>query len=95
MNKLDDLDVSIMKMLTTDSRRSDHSIAKKLQVTTNTVKNRIKNLMEERVLLGFETHLSATFFNGTHCWLSAQLYGTELEKKIVEELGKIDRANQL
>ena len=93
MDDLDDLDISILKMLTTNSRRSDHSIARKLQVTTNTVKNRIRNLMEEGVLLGFETHLSATFFNATHCWLSAQLYGSELEKKIVEELGKIDKVS--
>ncbi|MCZ2808904.1 MAG: winged helix-turn-helix transcriptional regulator, partial [Candidatus Bathyarchaeota archaeon] len=91
--ELDDLDISILKMLTTNSRMSDHSIAKKLQVTTNTVKNRIRNLMKEGVLQGFETHLSATFFNATHCWLSAQLYGNEPEGKIVEELGKIDKVS--
>jgi DNA-binding Lrp family transcriptional regulator len=93
VDNLDDLDISILKMLTTNSRRSDHSIAKKLQVTTNTVKNRIRNLMEEGVLLGFETHLSATFFNATHCWLSAQLYGSEPEEKIIEELSKIDKVS--
>ena len=93
MNELDDLDISILKLLTTNSRMSDHSIAKRLQVTTNTVKNRIRNLREESVLQGFETHLSATFFNATHCWLSAQLYGNEPEKKIVEELGKIDKVS--
>jgi len=49
--------------------------------------------MKEGVLLGFETHLSATFFNATHCWLSAQLYGSELQEKIVEELGKIDKVS--
>jgi DNA-binding Lrp family transcriptional regulator len=93
VNELDDLDISILKLLTTNSRMSDHSIAKKLQVTTNTVKNRIRNLREERVLLGFTTHLSATFFNATHCWLGAQLSGNEPEKKIVEELGKIDKVS--
>jgi len=93
VNKLDDLDISILKMLTINSRMSDHSIAKKLQVTTNTVKNRIRNLMREGVLQGFETHLSATFFNATHCWLAAQLYGNEPEGKIVEELGKIDKVS--
>jgi len=93
VNELDDLDTSILKLLTINSRMSDHSLAKKLQVTTNTVKNRIKNLKEEGVLLGFETHLSTTFFNATHCWLSAQLYGNEPEKKIVEELGKIDKVS--
>ena len=90
---MDDLDVFILKMLTTNSRMSDHSIAKKLQVTTNTVKNRIRHLVKEGVLQGFETHLSATFFNATHCWLSAQLYGNEPEEKIVEELGKIDKVS--
>jgi len=93
VDNLDDLDISILKMLTTNSRRSDHSIARKLQVTTNTVKNRIRNLIEEEVLFGFETHLSASFFNATHCWLSAQLYDSKLEEKIVEELGKIDKVS--
>jgi len=90
---LDDLDISILKMLTTNSRISDHGIAKRLQVTTNTVKNRIRNLMKEGVVQGFETHLSATFFNATHCWLGAQLSGNEPEGKIVEELGKIDKVS--
>jgi len=90
---LDDLDISILKMFTTNSRTSDHSIARKLQVTTNTVKNRIRNLTKEGVLQGFETHLSATFFNATHCWVSAQLYGNEPEGEIVEELGKIDKVS--
>jgi len=93
VDNLDDLDISILKMLTTNSRTSDHSIARKLQVTTNTVKNRVRNLMKEGVLLGFETHLSATFFNATHCWLSAQLYGSELQQKTVEEIGKIDKVS--
>jgi DNA-binding Lrp family transcriptional regulator len=93
VNELDDLDISILKMLTTNSRMSDHSIAKKLQVTTNTVKNRIRNLSREGVLQGFETHLSATFFNATHCWLAAQLYGNEPEGEIVEELGKVDKVS--
>jgi len=93
VNELDDLDISILKMLTTNSRMSDHSMAKMLQVTTNTVKNRIRKLMKEGVLQGFETHLSATFFNATHCWLSAQLYGNEPEGKIVEELGEIDKVS--
>jgi DNA-binding Lrp family transcriptional regulator len=79
--------------LTTNSRMSDHSIAKRLQVTTNTVKNRIRNLTKEGVLQGFETHLSATFFNATHCWVSAQLYGNKREEKIVEEVGKIDKVS--
>ena len=90
---LDDLDISILKMLTTNSRRSDHGIARKLNVTANTVKNRIRNLVEEGVLLGFETHLSATFFNATHCWLAAELSGSELEEKIIDEIGEIDKVN--
>lgn len=93
MFALDDLDISILKMLTTNSRMSDHSIAKKLQVTTNTVKNRIRNLMKEGVLQGFETHLSATFFNATHCWLAAQRYVGEPEEKIIKELGEIEKVS--
>jgi DNA-binding Lrp family transcriptional regulator len=90
---LDDLNISILKMLSANSRTSDHSIAKRLQVTTNTVKNRIRNLKTEGVLQGFETHLSATFFNATHCWLSAMLQGNEPEAKIVEEIGEIDKVS--
>jgi len=90
---LDDLDVSLLKLLTTNSRISDHSIARRLQVTTNTVKNRIRNLVKEGVLFGFETHLSATFFNATHCWLGAELYGSEPEEKIVHEIGEIEKVS--
>ena len=90
---MDDLDISILKTLTANSRMSDHSIAKRLQVTTNTVKNRIRKLREEGVLLGFETHLSATFFNATHCWLATELYDTEPEEKIIKELGEIERVS--
>ncbi len=93
MDDLDDLNISILKMLAANSRISDHSIAKRLQVTTNTVKNRIRNLKMDGVLQGFETHLSATFFNATHCWLSAQLQGNEPEAKIVEEIGEIDKVS--
>ncbi|MFQ5999612.1 MAG: Lrp/AsnC family transcriptional regulator, partial [Candidatus Bathyarchaeia archaeon] len=84
---------SILKLLTVNSRRSDHSIARKLQVTTNTVKNRIRKLVEEGVLLGFETHLSATFFNATHCWLGTELYSNEPEEKIVHEIGEIEKVS--
>ena len=90
---MDDLDISILKMLSTNSRMSDHSIAKRLQVTTNTVKNRIRKLKEEGVLLGFETHLSATFFNATHCWLATELYENESGEKIVKELGEIEKVS--
>jgi len=93
VSALDDLDISILKILTANSRSSDHSIAKKLQVTTNTVKNRIRNLMKEGVLQGFVTHLSATFFNATHCWLAAQLYVGEPEEKIIKELGEIEKVS--
>ena len=90
---MDDLDISILKILIINSRSSDHSIAKKLQVTTNTLKNRIRNLVNEGVLKGFETHLSATFFNATHCWLGAQLYSGDSEEKIVNELGEIEKVS--
>jgi DNA-binding Lrp family transcriptional regulator len=49
--------------------------------------------MEEGVLLGFETHLCATFFNATHCWLAAQLYSNEPGEKLVKEIGEIEKVN--
>ena len=72
---------------------SDHSMAKRLQVTTNTVKNRIRKLKEEGVLLGFETHLSATSFNATHCWSATELYGNEPEEEIIREIGEIEKVS--
>jgi len=68
-------------------------MAKRLQVTTNTVKNRIRKLKEEGVLLGFETHLSATSFNATHCWLAAELNKNETEEEIVKEIGEIEKVS--
>ncbi len=93
MCELDDLDISILKALSTNSRKSNHGIAKELQVTTNTVKNRIRKLVEDGVLLRFETHLSATFFNATHCWLAAQLHTGEPEDKIINELDEMAKVN--
>lgn len=93
MSALDDLDISILKMLTINSRMSDYSIAKRLKVTTNTVKNRIRNLKQEGVLLGFETHLSATFFNATHCWLAAELHDNGPREKIINELDEIEKVS--
>ncbi len=90
---MDDLDISILKVLSKNSRKSNHGIAKELQVTTNTVKNRIKKLVKDGVLLGFETHLSATFFNATHCWLAAQLHTGEPEEKIIKELAVVEKVN--
>ena len=51
--KIDELDVSIMRQLNEDARRSYREIAKALGVSIGTVSNRVKRLEGEGVIIGY------------------------------------------
>jgi DNA-binding Lrp family transcriptional regulator len=51
--KIDDLDIKIMKILAENARIPTLEIAKELNVTVITVKNRIKKLIKAKVITGF------------------------------------------
>ena len=50
---LDELDVSILRRLNTDARKSFRDIARELRVSISTVSNRVKRLEQEGVVLGY------------------------------------------
>lgn len=52
---LDPTDVEILKMLTFDSRTSYSTIASALEITVNTVKNRIRRILASKVIDNFLT----------------------------------------
>lgn len=47
-NGLDDLDRSILELLTLDARASNRELARKLDVSEGTVRNRLRKLLEKR-----------------------------------------------
>ena len=55
--KIDNLDLSILKLLVSDARIPTVEIAKKLNSTVTTVNTRIKRLVDLKVILGFTVEL--------------------------------------
>jgi len=50
---LDELDVSILRRLNQDARKSFRDIARELKVSISTVSNRVKRLESEGIILGY------------------------------------------
>jgi len=57
---LDDLDITILKALSQDARKSSREIAKQLGVATGTIYNRIKRLTDEGIIKGYTTILDTS-----------------------------------
>jgi DNA-binding Lrp family transcriptional regulator len=55
--EIDDLDYQILKLISKNARIPTSELAKKLKVTTDTVSNRLKNLIKKGVILGFRIRL--------------------------------------
>lgn len=53
LDKFDDIDLEIVKLLQTDSRLSYNKIARKLGISAGTAYNRIKNLEDKGVLKAY------------------------------------------
>ena len=52
-NRLDDLDVRILRLLNADARNSFRDISKEVDASISTVSNRIRRLEEEGVISGY------------------------------------------
>jgi len=57
-NHLDDLDVNIIVALSKNCRQSNQKLGNKLGVSYNTIKKRIQNLEEKKVIQSHRTHLN-------------------------------------
>jgi len=55
--RIDEFDIYILRILARNCRRSFKSIGLELDITTNTVKNRLKNLVDNKVLQRFVLHI--------------------------------------
>jgi|SRR3989344_2227725 len=51
--KIDDLDKNILKIISKNPLKNNHEIGKILKVDRNTVKNRIKKLIENKIIISF------------------------------------------
>jgi DNA-binding Lrp family transcriptional regulator len=60
--RIDENDIYILRILAKDCRISYRSIGLQLGITTNTVKTRIKNLIENKILLRFVIHINFAIF---------------------------------
>jgi DNA-binding Lrp family transcriptional regulator len=63
---VDDLDISILKMLRDDARLSFRNIGKELNLSTGTISQRVKRLTETGVIKKFTTIIDAEKV-GKHC----------------------------
>src|ERR671918_2198029 len=63
--RLDDTDLEILKILVHDCRTSYHSIGKTLNMSTNTAKTRVNNLISSKVIECFTTIVNLSVFGYT------------------------------
>lgn len=79
--KLDKLDFSIIKTLSKDALKSNVDLAHQLNVTANTIKNRIDNLKKNKVLLGFRLFINPTALGYKSHMLFLEITRLDLKKE--------------
>ncbi|MHA2212551.1 MAG: Lrp/AsnC family transcriptional regulator, partial [Candidatus Thorarchaeota archaeon] len=55
--KMDLLDKLLIMELSNDCRMSFSELARKHEVSVNTIKSRVDSLLERRIILGFDVHV--------------------------------------
>lgn len=71
--KLDELDLSILRCLQADARRSYRSLAQELGTTTPTVSARVKNLEALGLILGYHARVEPGIAGGTQHVVSVKV----------------------
>jgi DNA-binding Lrp family transcriptional regulator len=56
--RIDEYDIYILRILARNCRTSYRSVGLELGITTNTVKNRIRNLIDNKILLRYVIHIN-------------------------------------
>ena len=82
--KLDKLDLKILKLLNTNSRIEYSEMSRKLKLSANAIKYRIKNLEESGVIMGYT--ISANIRKLGYNWYNIQAKFIEEESKIKDFL---------
>jgi DNA-binding Lrp family transcriptional regulator len=85
---IDKIDYDILHILAANSRTPIIDIAAKLRLSSNTVKYRIKRLIDEGVILGFRTKINANLFGYQHYKIFLTLKDITKEKRdeLIREL---------
>jgi Lrp/AsnC family transcriptional regulator, leucine-responsive regulatory protein len=84
--EVDDLDVKVMQLLKDNARQSSLSIGQQLGVSYKTVQNRIKSLVERKILLGYRIFIRSEEFKPFIVLLSFKEYSKQKEQKLLTEL---------
>lgn len=83
--KIDDTDIKILSLLSQNARTPTIEIADKLKISANAVKNRIKKLIENKIILGFRAKLNEKLLGFHHhkIFLHLQNNTREKEKELI------------
>jgi DNA-binding Lrp family transcriptional regulator len=79
--RIDSIDIQIMKLLTKDCRLSYRAIALTLEITINTVKRRIKNLISRKIIEEFLVRVNLGAFGYSHIYNLILKHRGNIEKK--------------
>ncbi len=79
--RIDSTDIQIMKLLTRDCRLSYRAIALTLDITINTVKRRIKNLISRKIIEEFLVRVNLGIFGYSNIYNLILKYRGNIEKK--------------
>jgi len=85
---LDPLDIEILKMLAEDARQTTLDIGKKAGASPNTVKYRIRKLLESGVIVSFNTMIDTSVLGYQHykVFLKLQNMNKQVKTKLLEYL---------
>lgn len=86
--KVDEIDLKILSLLADNARIRTIDISKQLKITANAVKNRIKRLIKEKIILGFRAKLNEKLLGFYHykIFLHLQNFTKEKEKLLINFL---------
>ncbi len=85
---LDSLDIDILKILAEDGRKTTLEISKKVGASPNTIKYRIKKLLDTKVIVAFNTMIDTSVLGYQHykVFLELQNMDKQIRTKIIEFL---------
>jgi DNA-binding Lrp family transcriptional regulator len=88
--RIDENDIYILRILAKDCRTSYRSIGAELGITTNTVKTRIKNLIENKILQRYIININFAIFGYTKICLIIVRHSVN-PQVIIEELNALGK----
>ncbi|NHI93318.1 MAG: winged helix-turn-helix transcriptional regulator [Candidatus Lokiarchaeota archaeon] len=87
MISLDQKDLKILRLLLNDGRLSYEKIAKNVDLTPITVKNRITQLIHDEIITDFKILVNPKILNYSVCYSLAYLKGDPNKHALIEQLG--------